>query len=476
MWGVLGMLILSTPACSSEETSPVPTGCAPEDRVGGACAGLPAGLLCDADVCTSGVECTTTIEVSDSAGLGSALAGASAGTCIALHPGAYGAVTVPAGVKLLGKSANAVTVAGVVLAAGTGTVLRGIGVGQGGVKLDGAAGARLESVRISGSTGVGLDVGGGKVDVVTSTIASSGTYGVLGTDGAEITVDGSVVAGGEGPGIWVACDGGCGCASQPMLSVSGSVVRDNRIAGINVVGAAASLVGTDVKATKPGPNNWHYGEFGGGVSASECSNLVAAGVGVTKNASFGVLVDGSSANLGGPDTSQAITISDNLTGLWVQNVAKDTPQTFTLDHGVLDGNQGVGVGVGGETVGIIIICKTAVTGTKKILLPVYENDMDLGNVKEVGDGLNWLGGAELHIDGLSLSGNERASILIDGPAKGSLTNVTLSGGDEAMDKGVVQQDYTSGDQPTVGSGAPPLKTSATELFSVPKAPVFAGKL
>jgi hypothetical protein len=132
------------------------------------------------------------------------------------------------------------------------------------------------------------------------------------------------------------------------------------------------------------------------------------------------------------------------------------------------------VGVGGETVGIIIICKTAVNGTKKTVLPVFENEMDLGTAKEVGDGLEWTGGAELQVDQLTLSGNERASLVIDGAAKGTLTDVTQTAGDDA--KGIVQQNYSMGDTPTVGGSTPAVTKSATEVFTVPKAPSFAKTL
>ena len=151
------------------------------------------------------------------------------------------------------------------------------------------------------------------------------------------------------------------------------------------------------------------------------------------------------------------------------------PNEVHVENASIADNTAVGLGLGGASKGIIIICKTAITGTQVATVPVFENDMDLGTAKEVGDGLDWLDGSEATMDELSLSGNARASLLIDGPAAGSLAQVTLSGGDEQ--KGIVQQSYSGGPQPQLGGGVPPITTSAEEQFAVTKPPVaFGGAL
>ena len=79
----------------------------------------------------------------------------------------------------------------------------------------------------------------------------------------------------------------------------------------------------------------------------------------------------------------------------------------------------LGIGVAGGSHGIII-CKTAITGTKLSGLPV-----DIGGSEDVGDGFNWRDGSEVKVEEVTLGGNARASLIIDGSATGSLTN-TLS--------------------------------------------------
>jgi hypothetical protein len=85
----------------------------------------------------------------------------------------------------------------------------------------------------------------------------------------------------------------------------------------------------------------------------------------------------------------------------------------------------------------------------------------------VGDGLNWFDASSVVLDGITLSGSARQSVLIDGDVGqgSSITNVTLEGGDELL--GILQQNYTQGGvQPVVGSGAPPVSTAAAEVYPI----------
>jgi hypothetical protein len=73
------------------------------------------------------------------------------------------------------------------------------------------------------------------------------------------------------------------------------------------------------------------------------------------------------------------------------------------------------------------------------------------------------------LDSIAFSNNARASILIDGPAHGSIDNVHLSGGDEK--KGIVIQNVANKDaKPTVSDGTPQPSTSKNEAFAIPNAP------
>ncbi|MEJ7734990.1 MAG: hypothetical protein WKG00_38100, partial [Polyangiaceae bacterium] len=148
--------------------------------------------------------------------------------------------------------------------------------------------------------------------------------------------------------------------------------------------------------------------------------------------------------------------------------------TAHVENVTMSANSGVGLGFGGGEKGIIIICKSAITGTEEALLPVFENSMDLGSSQMLGDGLEWLGGSVAELEQVSLSGNARASILIDGAASGSLVDVTLSGGDEQ--KGILQQSLGSGEpQPTLGVNAP-AGHRTTEQLAVAKPPKAVGAL
>jgi hypothetical protein len=464
----LGTALMSLAGCSEDPVVPA-AACAAEDVLDGVCVGAPA-KVCDSDPCTQDVSCESTTLVGDDAALSAALASAGPGSCIALSPGSYGEVQLPGGVSLLGRSAGLVQVAKLTMGAGAGATVRGLEIGGGGLTIDGATGAVVEAVRVKGAAAEGVIVAAGSsVELEAVTVAGAARYGVRVDDGAEVTLLHSIVAGGEGPGVWAACAAGCGCVAAPKLGVTSSIVRDNRLAGIALFAAEASLLRVDVLRTRVG-DTWHFGEGGGGISAAQCSTLTARATRVHDSKSFGVLVDDSTALLGGPDTGDALEVSNNLRGIWMQNIGQGAPASVELENVVATDNGGVGLGIGGASVGIFIICKTAVTGTKMVTLPVFENAMDLGTAQQVGDGFEWLGGAEIAIDGLTLSGNARASLVIDGPAAGSLANVTLAGGDEQ--KGIVQQSVSAGDeQPQTGTAAPAITTSSTEQFAVAKPPL-----
>jgi hypothetical protein len=70
------------------------------------------------------------------------------------------------------------------------------------------------------------------------------------------------------------------------------------------------------------------------------------------------------------------------------------------------------------------------------------------------------------VDGLTLSGNARHSLLIDGDVTGSLRNVSLENGDESL--GIVQQ--RSSVAPSVDGNTPAI-TSVLEQGSFDALPV-----
>lgn len=458
-FSLAGGLLASLSGCGGE---PAPAGCPEGDEIAGLCAGTPAAPVCDGDTCTAGVDCAETVTASDDAALSSAVASASAGTCIALAPGSYGAVSLPGGVSLLGKSAASVSIQAVSVAAGNGAVLRGLAVGSGGVQIHGAKGVHLESVRITGAASAGLDIDADStVTVLTSTIEGGARDGLAIADGAMVTIEQSLLADNEGPGLWAECSTDCDCPSPPDVTVHDSILRGNHVGGIVLFGAKASLDQVDITGTLVG-DDFAFGLGGGGISAAACSDLDAKRLHVSGSQAYGVLIDDSDALVGDPMGDPGVEITGNAIGVWLQHVSQSAPQIVTLDGVTLEDNAGVGLGADGDSVGLIV-CRSAISGTTLSDLVV-----EGGDSQQVGDGLLWLGGSEIAIDGLALDGNARASIVIDGEAAGSLANVTLSGGDEA--KGVLQQSYSGGQQPQAGAGAPAITTSADALFSIPLAP------
>ena len=155
------LALASLAGCSEDEPNPVPaSGCPAEDKLDGVCVGAPA-KVCDSDPCTQDLSCTSTTQVADDAALASALDGAGPGSCIALAPGSYGEVQLPNGVALLGRSAAEVQVAKITMGAGSGSVVRGLRVGGGGLLVAGATDARVDSVKVSGASAEGVVVSAG---------------------------------------------------------------------------------------------------------------------------------------------------------------------------------------------------------------------------------------------------------------------------------------------------------------------------
>jgi hypothetical protein len=456
----------------SGETPPSPSGCPATDQVCDVCAGVPAGDVCGDDTCAEGVSCTEVVVVASDAELASKVAAAKTGTCLALAPGHYGVVSLPGGVSLLGRSATAVTVDSITVTAGAGTVLRGLGVGAGGVELLGATGVRIESVRVTGSPsvkrdGIALDPGA-SATIVSSSIEGAGRVGVFAKD-ADVTLDRCVVSGAQVTGVWIegsSCDGTCACPGSPTLTMKSSVIRDNHVFGLSTRGATANLSCTDVIGTRSG-DTVMTGQRGGGVSATECSNVIATKLRVLDSADWGVLIDGSTAKLGSETSpDETVEISRNRRGLWVQNVVHNTAcqsigGCVAVHNGTLAENLGVGIGIAGETRGMII-CKASVLGTLNDMLPVSDENGKIGGSEAVGDGVDWLDGSEVVIEALTLSGNQRQSLLIDGPVSGKIGSLTLAGGEEP----ILQQNLMGGEKPEQGSGVN-LMTQDTRKLAVP---------
>jgi hypothetical protein len=452
------LFVVVSPGCGGDDEVPDEgAGCA--TPVGEACAGLPAAALCDGSTCTEGVACAAIIEAADDATLAGAAAEAGPGACIALAPGTYAAVQLPGGVSLLGRSAADVKLGGVALAAGDGAVVRGIAVGASGISTVAATNVRIEAVLVDGATGIGIDLGAGSsASIVASEVSGAAQYGLRALD-TSVTVERAVIRGVAGPGLWAQCQGGCDCAAQPAVTVIDSLLLENQLLGAGFIGVAATLDGVEIAATAP-----QELQGGGGVAAAECAQLSARKTVVRDNRMYGILVDGAGLELGGPTEADTVEVSGNRVGIWVQNQADDGSQLASLDNVDVLANVGVGVGSSGTIKGFVIY------GTEIRDTLAEELIVTGGTKKTVGDGLLWAEGAMMTVDGLSLAGNARQSILIDGPvaAGSSIANITLAGTDEQS--GILQQRYSGGEAPELGEGTPEIEQRAEVVFEVPTPP------
>ena len=430
-------------------------------RIAGVCAGVPPGPVCSDEACTADVACSQTVKVDDDPTLQAALTVAKAGTCIALGPGVYGDAAVPGGVSLLGVGAESVEVASVVVGAGEKSVLRGFAV-AGGILLQGAMHTRIVSVRVTGSAGDGVEVGSdSSVAVETSEIGGAARYGIGAFDSGDVQATESVIEGAEGGGLWMSCTAECDCAAVPTLLLDKVILQENHRVGVSVVGVAARL--TDVRIDRTTTDKSFDGGFG--LAASGCADLEALGLRVVDSSANGVLIDKANARLGAEGAGRGVNVDRNIGGIWIQHISTAKMQSVRLESVGLSDNSAVGIGIAGQSSGVVIR-GAVIHGTETITLPSGQGTP--GGSVEVGDGLVWLDHSFADIDGLRVGASARASVLIDGQvATGSkLSHVTLVDGDE--EKGIVQQSCPAGGTaPEVGPETPPIKTTSGTTFELP---------
>ena len=455
-------LMASLGACAACTSEPEPetraATCRQDRELGDVCIGVPPAPVCAHTPCTTGIDCDALRIANDDASLSSALAEARPGSCVAPAPGVYGDVSVPTGVSLLGSGADGVRVGALVLQ-GDGARVRGMTASAMTV-VAGVSGVVIEAVRVEG----------GGVRVETDASASfdqfesvgAGFFGVEVAAGANVTIENSLLADGEGPGVWSACGDGCDCPAKPMVTIRNVVIRNNRIVGLALLGSDATVDNVEIAGTRVGTGA-NIGLGGGGLSVAGCSSLIATGLRIRDNVSYGALIDDASAALGGDGPAGELLIENNLIGLWAQNVGASAMQQVVVENARLSGNVGVGLGLGGEVSGPIIICRSTITGTALATLPVQG-----AGVEEVGYGIIWEGSVQAQLEAVQIGSSARIGLLIDGAATGSLTDVTLVDGDQTA--GIVQQSFAGGAQPSVSGGTPTIDVNASQLFAVPAPP------
>lgn len=445
----------------------------------GGCATLAGALLlvgCSSDVCgddcTEGVSCNQVLDVPADYSLEEASSQARSGDCIALTAGTYGEATLHGGVSLLGPGAAQATVGSITLLEGDGAVIRRLQV-AGVVKLRPAAtGVRLDSLRVTGSQNGVQAEAGASFTLVDSVLSGVPDNGVLAVDAASVVVQRTTIEAGGGPGIWAQCTAGCDCTTRPEVELTDVQIVGNLHTGVALLGVNATLERVEIRDT--GQREQELTANGGGLVASACTSLDAFGLTVDGSMHYGMLVDSSSGTLGAPGEDQGIIIIDSRGGgIWLQHIGNAVAdQAVTLENVTMTANASVGLNIGGGSRGIIIIDSrvgdTTSSPTQALDWVDATSKANTG-LDSIGDGLIWGMNADAQIDGLTLSGNDRSALLIDGPVTGSISNVTLASGDEA--KGIVQQHVGSAAEgPTMGSGAPALSQLADAPWTTAEAP------
>ena len=402
---LLGSFVVLVGCSSSSGSSGPPGPGACPVTIDGACVGVPSASICDGSSCTDGVSCTTVIEVATSADLATATTTATAGACIALASGHYAAVSLPAGVSLLGTGAANVTIDGVTVGAGSGATIRGMKITAGGLSATGAHGLALDRLDVAGGTSFGVWL----VDTEAAMTASS-------------------VEDNLGYGIVALCKDTCD--PKPKLSFTGVLSQRNETSGMFLRGVDATLNAVQVSQNKV--KNLQYGRgLEIGDSTVRATSFVSDG-----NDSVGVLVTSGDVTFG-----PSFGVHDNLFGIQLQAVTSANISGFEVR-----GSGAVGIGMYGAKG--VVIQGGIVADTSSTVVPV-----DAASSEVVGDGINWLQGTDASIDAsVTVQSSTRRPVIADATSTGSL-GVKLAGGDDAV--GVVIQGGITASDPvgiTVADG------------------------
>jgi hypothetical protein len=341
--------------------------------------------------------------------------------------------------------------------------VRGIEAGAGGIVVT-SGDATLEGVRVYAAQDNGVTVySSASASVEHSEIDASGRYGLSAFEATSLMMSYSKVTGGAGPGLWAACTPsdagagvtGCDCAAPVVVQLSSTKIDGNKTLGLALNGAQATLANVSINNTEVGGNFQH----GGGVAAFGCSDVSATGLELDTNADYGMLVDDSRLYVDGAK------VSGNLRGIWMQNIGQSMAGGATLINGSIENNLGVGIGIGENSLDVLIE-GIEITGTISKVLPIVVGNVSASQAA-VGDGVTWKAGAQATLRGLDLSANARASVLIDGDvtAGSAIESIALSGGDEVL--GILQQNASAVPvSPTIESGVA-FQATTEQVHAVP---------
>jgi hypothetical protein len=392
---LMGLALLAACSSKKEDAPTAVAACDDRAKIEGVCPGVAAAPEVSG---TDGVACSSQIAVANDGELASKAAAATAGSCLVLAPGTYGAVTLPAGVSLLGKGASGTTLAGVTLTGGAPATIRGLAVGAAGIVATGKGELTIDRVLVSHAAGYGISVIDTNLTLLASTIEYSGKFGVAASSACAMA-----------------------CTERPKLAIKSVFVREAHGVGIWAHGADVTLSGVQIDTTRA--QGFLYGrglEVAAEPDLGQTCSVSASSFAILHGDEVGVFVDGCTANL-----SQFLS-SQNIRGVQLQNIPDGGAklQDFTMEA-----NKALGLGIA-KSKGIIVQ-GGRIASTVALRVPV-----DVGGVQEVGDGLNWLE-SDVNVGAtVSIEGSARQGVIIDSTSTGKFEG-TLGGGDEL--KGIIVQ-------------------------------------
>ena len=262
---------------------------------------------------------------------------------------------------------------------------KGDGVG---LLLVGGATAKIKDVVITGSSGVGLMVSEAALDLSSSLIQASGSYGVS-----------------------IQCDTDPGCKGALASTISASRITGATKVGLWLSGAKLTVNKAEIDGTKAVNN------LGRGVNLQGEALLELRDSQIHHNDFQGIVLDASEALLEGN------RIEDNEErGVFLQQVGPKGTCKVTLKKNQIKGNKMAGVG--GLSCANLSISGGEISGTR--------DWWTTNSVPEVvADGVQLLAGTVALVDGVKLSSNNRAGLLLDA-STATITNNVFSGGQYAL--------------------------------------------
>ena len=476
------------------ETCPVGFGHILKD---GTCAGILHRDVCSEEYCADpGISCKKTYYVSANAASGGggtrtapftrlsdAAKVADSGDCVLVGRGEHTGTEFRGGINVQGTGAGGTVIkpasgtkSVLKVKDGSGGVIRGMSItgGAAGIAIDGAHKLRVEQVRISGTSGVGLHASSAKELSVSSTTVYGTKLGTVGA-GADKMAMGIVlskVSKARLTRVLVQMNPQIGIlGSDSDMEVSWSAVVDNGSFEQND-SRAVSLVCTSVDTCKAlGASkltdvelyrNYGVGVFMEGtraelsrvkVSASDKTNAgVASGVFVWpywdrvlpispgKFYSAALNMSGSAVEgCKGPGVTVELstaTLEDNTIsknegfGIRLQTILSSMGQKVRLERNTVEDNRAAAiVGIKAEDVTI----KGGTASRTKL-----EATIAGAKFVKMGDGMQILDGSKFTVESVSLVKNERASIVVDA-STATVSNCTITRKDPSIDDGILAQ-------------------------------------